>query len=99
MNSRKHLVGRVVVATVSCLTASATLKEPTLRRQSDGRSVPCADWLAHGVLDPTDDPNHRPTASTCIACSGLALVVEKAWADLGDRNEFASILAVRRRRP
>ena len=99
MNSRKHLVGRVVVATVSCLTASATLKEPTPGRQSDGRSVRWADWPAHGVLDPAAHPNHRPTASTCIACSGLAPVVEKTWADFGDRNEFVSILAQQRRWP
>ena len=99
MNSPKHLVGRVVIATVSCLTASAALKEPTLGSQSEGRSVRWADRPAHGVLNPAAHPNHRPTASTSIACSGLAPVVEKAWADLGDRNEFVSILAVRRRRP
>jgi hypothetical protein len=96
MNSRKHLVGRVVVATVACLTASATIKEPTLGRQSDGRSVRWADLPMHGILDPAAHPNYRPTASNCITNSGLAPVVEETWADLGERNEFDSILAVRR---
>jgi hypothetical protein len=99
MNSPKHLVGRVVAATVSCLTASATFKEPTPRWQSDGRFVRRADWPAHGVLGPAAHPNHRSTGSNCIACSGLAPVVEKTWADLGDRNEFVSILAQRRHWP
>ena len=99
MNSRKHLVGRVDLATVSCLTASATLKEPTLGRQSDGRSVRWADLPMHGILDPAAHPNHRPTASNCIACSGLANVVEKTLADFGDQNEFVSILAQRRHWP
>jgi hypothetical protein len=99
MNSRKHLVGRVDLAMVSCLTASTTLKEPTLGSQPDDGSVRWADWLAHGVLYPAADPNHRPTASNCIACGGLAPVVEKTWADFGDRHEFVSILALRRHWP
>jgi len=95
MNSRKHFVGRVVVATVSC----ATLKEPTTGRQSDGRSARGVDWPALGVLYPGAHPDHRRTASNCISYGALVPLVEKTWADLATGARLFSILAVQRHDP
>lgn len=95
MNSRKHFVGRVVVATVSC----ATLKEPTARSQSDGRSTRGVGWPAPGVLYPGAHSGHRRTAFNCIAYGGLMPLVEKTWADLATGVRLFSILAVQRHDP
>ena len=83
MNSRKHFVGRVVVATAS----RATLKEPTAGSQSD-KIRSGGGWPALGVLYPSAHPRLSPNGVQLHRVRWAGASRRENFGGFGDRGEI-----------